>query len=132
MTESLPPNERVHREAPRRERRSNSAVWVGLALLIVGFFMLADNIGFNFLRMFDFEWWALFLLIPGAIVLKNAYDAYEANNQQFNRTTRTQLITGLALIVFAFMFLFNISMSMLWPLALIVIGGLMLFNVVER
>ncbi len=128
MAQNLPPNEAVE-QAPR-ERRASSVMWIGLALLIAGAFMLADNLGFPVFNLFrgDFDWWALFLLVPGAIVLKNAYDAYKASGDQFNRTTRTQLLTGAVLVIFALMFLFNISMSMFLPIALLFVGGLLLFN----
>lgn len=133
MAQEFPKSETVER-APREHRRSSSAVWVGVALLIVGLYMLADNLGFNIFNVFglDFEWWALFLLIPGALVLKNAYDAYKAAGDQFTRTSRTQLVTGAALIIFAIMFMLDISMSMLLPVGLIVVGALLLLNVFNR
>lgn len=138
MAEKLPVSERTDYVTPR-ERRSNSAIWVGLALLIFGAAMLFRNLGIDldtfglgFLENIRIKWWALFMLIPGAIILKNAYDAYEARGRQFTRESRTQLITGLVIVGFAFMFLFNLSVGALWPVVLIIIGGLLLFNVSNR
>jgi hypothetical protein len=130
MGESLPPNERIDRR-PWSERRSNTAIWVGVAVLTVGFFMLTDDLGLHWFR-WNFNWWALLVLVPAAIVLRNAYVAYEANGNQFTRTIRTQLITGIALIAITPMFLFNLGTGLLWPLVLIVLCALMLFNVNNR
>jgi|SRR5690606_34190689 len=138
MAENLPVNERTE-YGTHRERRSNSAVWVGLALLLFGGALLLRNLGvldalgLGFLRGLRFDnWWALFMLIPGAMILKNVYDAYEARGRQLTRESRTQLIIGIVIVGFAVVFLFNLSMEMLWPVILIAVGALLLLNVSNR
>jgi hypothetical protein len=112
-------------------------LWVGLAVLIFGAVMLLRNldldldaVGMGFLG--TFSWWPLFMLIPAAITLKNAYDAYQADGRQLTRSTRTQFATGIVIVIFAVMFLFNLSVGTLWPVVVIAIGLLMLLNTGTR
>lgn len=126
MTENLPPNERPATAA----RSTNPALWIGLALLVFGTLKLMETFGLHL--NFGFNWWALFMLIPGAIILKNAYDAYQASGQQFTHATRSQLVAGGLLVVLAVVFLFGLSLSNLWPVFLIVGGLAILFNALNR
>lgn len=127
MSENVPSNN-------MRGSRSNAAVWLGLGLLVVGIYMLAADFGLpipQFLRL-NFHWWALFLLIPGGIILRNVYEEYEANGRQLDRHMRSRLLIGAVIVGYAAMFLFNINLALLWPLALIGVGALMLLNVINR
>src|SRR5690606_1175297 len=102
MTEPVPVSERIEHEIPRA-RTNSSTLWVGLAVLIFGAVMLLRNldldldaVGMGFLG--TFSWWPLFMLIPAAITLKNAYDAYQADGRQLTRSTRTQFATGIVIV----------------------------------
>lgn len=123
MSENVPYNE-------TRESRQNGTRWAGLALLAVGLFFLADNAGLNLMRHLhlNFNWWALFMMIPGAIILRNVLADYEAKGKQFTRETRTQLVIGVLMLGFASAFLFNINMALFWPVALIGAGVVMLLT----
>ncbi len=130
MTENLPPNERPASAA----RSTNPALWIGLALLVFGTVKLMETFGLrlNFGLNLGFNWWALFMLIPGAIILKNAYDAYQASGQQFTHATRSQLVAGGLLVVLGIVFLLGLSLSNLWPVFLIVGGVAILFSALNR
>lgn len=132
MAEQLPVSERIEHERPRA-RANGSMMWVGLTVVIFGAVMLIRNLGVDlgglglgFLRL-D-RWWALLMFIPAASILKNAYDAYQADGRQLTRWTRSQLFTGLMIVGLAVAFLFNLSMSMLWPVVVIAIGLSFLIN----
>ncbi len=136
MTEPVPVSERIEHEIPRA-RTNSSTLWVGLAILVFGAVMLIrnlgidmDGLGLGFLRLDN--WWALFMFLPAASILKNAYDAYQADGRQLTRSTRTQFTTGIVIVIFAVMFLFNLSVGTLWPVVVIAIGLLMLLNTGTR
>jgi hypothetical protein len=121
MSENLPVNER-----PRYGSHS-SALWVGMALVIVGGMLLLDNMGIH-LFWFNVNWWALFMLIPAAMILNKGYQGYLANGQQFEGEARRQLIIGGVIAAMAIFFLFGLNTVMLWPALLILAGALLLIN----
>ncbi len=124
MSENLPVNERPY--AARHGSQSN-ALWVGMALVIVGGMLLLDNMGIH-LFWFNLNWWALFMLIPAAMILNKGYQSYQANGQQFEGEARRQLIIGGVIAAMAVFFLFGLNTVMLWPAMLILAGALLLIN----
>ena len=113
----------------RAARRSNAALWGGVALVAFGVIALMDNFGLH-LR-FGFNWWAFFMLVPGAIILKNAYEAYQASGY-LTRQTRTHLVAGSVLVAMAVIFLVGLELSALWPLLLIAGGAAILLGAANR
>jgi hypothetical protein len=111
--------------------RQGRGLWIGVGLIILGAVFLLDRMGIH-LAWFHINWWALFILIPGGIILKNVYDAYEANGQTLTRTTRTQLLIGLLMVLFAFSSLAGIGMHIVMPILLIVGGAAILASVANR
>ena len=130
MSENLPVNERIY-ERPSQDASSRGTLWVGIALVALGGHFLLKQYGID-LHLWFFNWWALFLIVPGAILLKNVYDGYQANAEQLNRDLRNRLVIGGALLVAGVGMAFNISASFFWPAALILIGGAILYRSVNR
>ncbi len=101
------------------ESAAKSNNWMmALVLIVVGLGLLVSNFtGFSF----D-NWWALFMLIPAVAMLTNVWRDYQANGRLTSKCTGP-LIGGLAILVMAVIFLFNLNWSGLWPLAF-VFGGI--------
>lgn len=99
-------------------RRSPNLVMGGLFILF-GFVFLAQNLtGFD---LWDWNWWALFILLPAAGFLNNAWRIYQAEGK-LTVAVRSPLVGGVTLLLVAGFFLFDLSWGLLWPLFLIVIG----------
>ena len=122
MTESSPSN--IPSQNP-----VSPAVWAGGGLIVVGILFLVGNL-FN-IELFQ-NWWALILTLIGALTLKNAWQAYLRADRQISATVRSQGLVGRFLLLFSFVFLLDLDMGKLWPLMLILIGVMMLFNVPKR
>ena len=89
----------------------------GLVLVALGaVFMFGNLTGFHLAN-----WWALFILVPGAASLWRAYGLYRAAGQ-LTPAAGGSLASGLGLVTVAAIFLLGLSWSLLWPLMLVVIG----------
>jgi uncharacterized integral membrane protein len=110
--------------AQRRAAGYPGGAWIGgVILVILGLIFLVQNVSGLQLA----NWWALFILIPAFGALWGAWNAYQANGR-FSAGARSSAIFGIALILLAAAFLFNVSLSLYWPLALILVGILLLVN----
>lgn len=97
-----------------------SASWIpGLILIGLGVvFLLNSFFDVDFLD----NWWALFILIPAATNLNNAWNRY----REAGRWTESAIgaLTGGVLIGFvALIFLFKLDWSIFWPVLLIILGA---------
>lgn len=101
------------------DRWSSSAWLPGLILIGLGLIFLLNNV-------FDVElinnWWALFILIPAISNLNRAWNRYRQAGE-WTDSARSALIGGLLIGTVAFIFLFNLSWSLFWPVLLIIIGA---------
>lgn len=104
--------------------REGTRSWLpGLILIILGLVFLADN---YFSIDFFNNWWALFILIPAYTNLSRAWHRYRVAGR-WTGDARGSLIGGLILTLVAFIFLFELSWTLFWPLILIIMGvGLLL------
>nr|MBN1229218.1 hypothetical protein [Anaerolineae bacterium] len=127
MNDSLPPNERGDRPSG-----ANGALWGGLALLLIGAYFLAENLGLNIHLEFLENWWAIFILIPGVMILWRVFQAYRAEGSTTSRHWRNQLVMGLLMVFAAVVFLLNLSWSIFWPFLLIIGGLAFLFNATRQ
>jgi hypothetical protein len=89
-------------------------VLIGLGAI----FMLRN---FGLIRS-NFNWWAVFIFMPGLFMIYRAYRAYMDGGEQF-----TPVVSGLLLGAFwplfiGAIFLFNLDWGMMWPVILIFIG----------
>ena len=107
---------------PRYHGRSSfSGSWIGGAVLIaLGIIFLLQNAGLDV--PFLHNWWALFILFPAGSSLARAWQVYQNNGQRFTGSVSGSLIGGLALMLVAATFLFDLSWSLIWPVFLILVG----------
>ena len=100
----------------------NSSDWaVGIALIIIGGLFLLDSL--NILHIHLVNWWAVFILIPGINMTVKGWRGYRETQSQSSRSTA---LWGMCLILVAFGFFFGVSWNLLFPVALIGLGGYML------
>ncbi len=105
---------------PVRRRKSvysyQFGSWLpGLALIIVGLAFLAQSYFSYTLH----NWWALLFLIPAFASLQQAAEALRAgdNDEAFG-----EIVAGLGFAALTAVFLFDLDIGRLWPVAFIVIG----------
>ncbi len=100
------------------EKNRNNAVLGGILILIGSIFLLQNMTNFN---IGNWNWWALFILIPALGSLSRAWAVYRTEGQA-NEAVRGPLVGGVVLLLVTSMLLFNLSWGMLWPLFLIIFG----------
>jgi hypothetical protein len=105
--------------------RSNraSALTAGGVLILVGALFLARNL--THWRLGDWNWWALFILIPAVGALASAWRSYQAAGH-LSAEARGPLVFGVGLLFVAGVFLLDLSWGTLWPFFLIIAGAGML------
>ncbi len=120
--------ERAQRRAERRAARyaSGGAFIGGAALIVFGAILVLQNMGVVQLH----NWWALFILIPALGSFATAYGAFRTNGGHLNSLVRGSILGGLVFTAVAAVFLFELNLSLLLPVMLIVAGIGILFNTV--
>ncbi|GAB4575600.1 MAG: hypothetical protein Kow0077_27880 [Anaerolineae bacterium] len=100
---------------------------IGAYVLIgLGLILLAGQIGINW----DFNWWAIFIALPGLAMLRNVYAAYQQQGE-LGSNELVQGGLGVVLVLMALGFLLDLNLGFLWnlwPLALIAVGVAMIFG----
>jgi len=100
--------------------------WGGLATALIviafGVFILLRNFGITLPFMEYHNWWALFILIGAVGPLSYAVRRYQ-QQQKFDGVVLHSLVSAVAVITVALVFLLNLSWNRWWPL-FIVYGGL--------
>lgn|SRR5487761_46124 len=100
--------------------------WGGLATALIviafGVFILLRNFGITLPFMEYHNWWALFILIGAVGPLSYAVRRYR-QQQKFDGVVLHSLVSAVAVITVALVFLLNLSWNRWWPL-FIVYGGL--------
>jgi hypothetical protein len=114
----------VEPQVPRPARHRRSGVFWGLALIVVGVIIFAQQTG---LLSQNFNWWAAFILIPAFASFNTAYNAFRSSGK-FNAAVRSSLGGGLIVLTVAVMFLLNLDWSVYWPLMVIVPGFTVFLN----
>jgi hypothetical protein len=128
MNTELPPNERPSQPQPEAatERQPGSLsgpVIGGIALVVIGGIMLLQTMGITHRFNFDFNWWALFMLIPLLSIANNAWQTYQTNGERLTREVRSKFVLVAVLSVVFAALMFDLDWSRLWPVFLI-LGGL--------
>jgi hypothetical protein len=126
MSENLPQNERPQ-PAPSTETKAQGFAWGGLMLIGIGVVFMLQTMG---LLPHDFNWWALFILMPAAAMFYQAWQAYR-QTERFDNRIRGLLIGASAVTLVAFIFLFDLSWGMMWPIFLI-LAGILVFVTARR
>ncbi len=97
-------------------------------LIGLGVLFLLGQFGLNL----SFNWWAIFIALPGLAMLNNVYRAYSSQGKLENNDF-VQGAIGLFLILLAASFLFDLDfLRNFWPLILVAIGLAMLFGYGRR
>lgn len=116
---------RAEKEAWRVERRKlrhNSPLsgWIGGGtLIIVGLAFLARNVlGWELTN----NWWAIFMLIPALSALTMAWRFSKSDQPHLRRAAFGPLVGGGFMLIIAVALFFDVSLQLVWPLLLIVIG----------
>jgi hypothetical protein len=107
-----------------RPRRAGAPWAGGLILIVVGGFLLLQNLNINL--PFLHNWWALFILIPAIGAYSNAWNEWRATGV-LNVHARGSLIGAFFLTALSLALLFGLTSSLFWPVMLI-LGGLSLLG----
>jgi len=108
-----------------RPARSAGAALGGLILIALGAIFLLQSLG---LLGRNFNWWALFILIPAVSSFWAAWMAVSRGGGRFNAAARGSLGVGLIIFTVALMFLMSLDWGLWWPLMLIVPGIAIFIN----
>jgi len=106
--------------APRKNRIGE--VVAGLVVIGIGLIFLADNFGVDFPFFGWHNWWAMFILIGAAAPASRAIDRYRSVGT-IDAQVAHSMISALAVVAVALIFLLDASFGKWWPIFL-VIGGL--------
>jgi len=106
--------------APRKNRIGE--VVAGLVVIGIGLVFLADNFGVDFPFFGWHNWWAMFILIGAAAPASRAIDRYRSVGT-IDAQVAHSMISALAVVAVALIFLLDASFGKWWPIFL-VIGGL--------
>jgi predicted small secreted protein len=104
------------RPAAETQTTRTSGLVAGVVLILVGTLILIDN-----WAGLHLNWWAICILIPPASLLANAWKVYQAEGR-LTAAVRGPLVGGVALLLVAGIFIFDLSWVTLWPLFLIIVG----------
>jgi len=96
---------------------------LGLVLILLGAVFLLNNLTDFHLQ----NWWALFILIPAFGALNDAWARYR-HSRRITGGVRSSALLGLFLTTLSFFFLLDISLSLIWPVFLILLGINLLFS----
>jgi hypothetical protein len=126
MSDNLPQNERPQR-APSTETRGQGFAWGGLILIGIGVVFMLQTMG---LLPRDFNWWALFILMPAVAMYYQAWQIYR-QTESFDSRSRGLIIGGTVVLAVAFIFLFDLDWGVMWPVFLI-LAGILVFVTARR
>jgi hypothetical protein len=119
VTESnIPSVESSSRPGAERRYRGDGSWVLGLALIVVGGILLAQQ--FIGLRLVN--WWALFLLIPAFGAFQSTARHFQERGTALSGSVTGSFITGLALLAVTVIFLFGLDWSTVWPIFIILAG----------
>ena len=105
-------------------------VFSGLAVIAVGMVFLAANFGIR-LPIFGWHnWWALFIVFGAVAPVGRAIDRYRSVGAVDGQVAHA-LLSALAIVVVAMIFLLDASFARWWPVFL-VIGGLSMLTAGPR
>ena len=116
---------RQQRLEERRAARSGNGWIGGVIIILVGVFLLMQNLGVSIFQ----NWWALFIMIPALGAFANAWRAYREAGGHLTGSVRSSLFGGLILTWVSAIFLFNWKWELFGPVLLIVIGIGIFLNV---
>ena len=95
--------------------------------MLLGVIFLAQNFGYPVPE----KWWTIFLFIPAFGALLAAWSCYQRHGRLDGEATAA-LIGAVTLFAIALALLFDFAWGLLWPLALIAVGGGLLLRAYWR
>lgn len=109
----------------------NLGVWCSLSVIGLGVGFLLQNLDvINYRSLIgDFQWWGIFILLPGIGALFNALIAHRSGGNQITWTSQSLLIVGAAACCVGVLTLLGLGWNLLTPLLLIVIGLALLLGI---
>ena len=128
-TQDYPYNRREQRQQRREQRRSGrgGAGWLGgIAIILLGLILLAQNMNILIVQ----NWWALFILLPALGSFTTAWRMIQSNEGHFTKYARAAIISGVMFTLAAGMFLFNLNWTLMGPLMLVLAGISLLVNAI--
>lgn len=96
---------------------SNRMTW-GIALIVLGGLFLLDTL--NFVPIHFYNWWAIFIMVPGINFLISAYQRYK-QDKEFSDPVRRSGFRGILLVLVSLTFFLNIDWGIMF--AIFLIGG---------
>lgn len=103
----------------KADTNRTSPLILGGILILIGVVFLAQNL--TDFDLGNWNWWALFILIPALGSLANAWRVYQAQGQ-VTRAVRGPLVGGVVLLLVTTILLFDLDWGALWPVFLIILG----------
>jgi surface polysaccharide O-acyltransferase-like enzyme len=104
------------KETEQAHESSNNRFFA-IVLILVGTVLIINN-----LTDYSFEnWWALFMLIPVGFIFTNIWRDYQENGR-LTRQSSGAIIPGVVMLAMIAIFLFNLSWTIFWPVAIIAVG----------
>jgi len=114
--------EALRNRHPRPARSHAEDIATGLAVVLVGLFFLARNLGFGLPFPAWHNAWALFILVGAVSPARKAFVRFRLAGQ-VDGVVAHRAIQALTVAVVALMFLLDVSFATWWPV-FVVIGGL--------
>jgi hypothetical protein len=112
----------------------NTIVWAGASAALLGVSFLLNNLGIVDLRASfgEFQWWGVFILLPGIGALRNALRIFRSN--RVNISAQLLFALGLATCVQGTLTLLNVHWDgwLWWPIVAASLGMTMVGSAVRR
>ena len=97
---------------------SNRMTW-GIALIVLGGLFLLDTL--NIAPIHFYNWWSIFIMVPGINFLITAYQRYQ-HDRVFSEPVRRAGFRGILLVLVALTFFLNIDWGIMFSIFLIGAG----------
>lgn len=110
----------VHNHA----RGGGQAIFWGLAMIAVGAAVILSQLG---ILQAGYNWWAIFVLVPGLGFLSGALDML-ISQKRISSGVRSMFGTGLLVLTVGAILLFDLRWRIFWPLILVMVGFSMFLN----
>ena len=122
----------IENSEPTEVPKNHSRLWIGIFVVVLGGLLLANNLGYYLGLQHLKNWWAFLLLIPATGKFHDAWTCLRAGFHLGHRSVREPLITGLAFVLVAVIFLMGLSWMTWWPVFLVLAGMYLLLSGRER
>ena len=113
-------NDSSNKPAPSRAQ----GLMTGLVVIAIGLYFLLRNLGVDLPFVYMHNWWALFILVAAVAPLTQALRTWNANHR-FDAGVARPLLSALAIVTVALMFLLDLRWDLWWPV-FVIYGGLWL------